>query len=77
MAAEYRGFDFGRKAEIAHIDRRKRLKNHDVVFKRREPFEAPRGPEPDPGEARASVPTPPPQQPRAEIAVCASVAVAN
>jgi hypothetical protein len=40
MAAEYRGFDFGRKAEIARIDRRKRLKNHDLVFKPREAFEA-------------------------------------
>jgi ferric-dicitrate binding protein FerR (iron transport regulator) len=40
MAAEYRGFDFGRKAEIALLDRRKRLKNHDVVFKRRAAFEA-------------------------------------
>jgi hypothetical protein len=43
-AAEYRGFGFGRKAEIALLDRRKRLKNHDVVFKRREPFEPPRRP---------------------------------
>ena len=42
MAAEYRGFGFGRKAEIALLDRRKRLKNHDVVFKRREPFEVAR-----------------------------------
>jgi hypothetical protein len=41
MAAEYRGFDFGRKADIAWIDRRKRLKNHDVVFKPREPLETP------------------------------------
>jgi hypothetical protein len=40
MAAEYRGFDFGRKADIAPLDRRKRLKNHDVVFKRRDPMEA-------------------------------------
>jgi len=39
MAAEYRGFGSGRKDEIASLDRRKRLKNHDVVFKRRERFE--------------------------------------
>jgi hypothetical protein len=44
MAAEYRGFDFGRKADIAWIDRRKRLKNHDVVFNRRGPFETLCGP---------------------------------
>jgi hypothetical protein len=48
MAAEYRGFDFGRKADIAWIDRRKRLKNHDVVFKRREPFGTLCGPRADP-----------------------------
>jgi hypothetical protein len=50
MAAEYRGFDFGRKAEIAWIDRRKRLKNHDVVFKRRGPFENRCGLDADPPE---------------------------
>jgi hypothetical protein len=43
MAAEYRGFGFGRKAEIAQFDRRKRLKNHDVVIRRREPFEVVHG----------------------------------
>jgi hypothetical protein len=55
MAAEYRGFGFGRKAEIAHLDRRKRLKNHDVVFKRRELFEAPTaGPDPRRGARQRS-----------------------
>jgi hypothetical protein len=59
MAAEYRGFDFGRKAEIASIDRRKRLKNHDVVFKRRGRLEAPGSLNPGPAAARAAAPSTP------------------
>src|SRR5580765_3197897 len=67
MAAEYRGFGFGRKAEIASIDRRKRLKNHDVVFKRREPFEAPGGLNPGPDGTRPAAPSTPRRQPQARI----------
>jgi len=50
MAAEYRGFGFGRKAEIAPLDRRKRLKNHDVVIKGREIAGGGLRHEPDPRE---------------------------
>jgi hypothetical protein len=77
MAAEYRGFDFGRKAEIARIDRRKRLKNHDLVFRRREAFEASgglnRAPEerPAPSQRRRRGP------PSRRIAVRAMAGVAN
>jgi len=52
MAAEYRGFGFGRKAEIAPLDRRKRLKNHDVVIKGREFPEAACGSNPAPPPSR-------------------------
>ena len=77
MAAEYRGFDFGRKAEIAPIDRRKRLKNHDLVFKRREAFEASCGLSRAPARRAAPSPGPPPQPTARRIAVGATTGVAN
>jgi hypothetical protein len=77
MAAEYRGFGFGRKAEIASIDRRKRLKNHDLVFKRRDAFEASRGLSRAPARRGAASAALPPQPRAPRIAVRAITGVAN
>src|ERR1700752_180322 len=40
MAAEYMRFGSARKTEIPPIDRRKRLKNHNVVLQRHRPVGA-------------------------------------